>query len=708
VTAVNKEVDGPIYHLRGNVVVETSDMLLKADEVDYNSDTDDVVARGHVHFEHFARGEKIDCDRGNYNTQTQKGTFYNVTGTSTARVQSRPGLLTTQNPFYFHAEWVEREQTRYILHNGYLTDCLVPSPWWILRAPTFDVIPGDYAIAHRSWFYLRKIPLFYSPYFYKSLKKQPRRSGFLIPNFGSSSLRGTMVGGGYYWAINRSYDLTYRAQYFSNVGAAHHVDFRGKVNSGTDFDFILYGVNDHSSNPSIATGGVQFTLLGKSDLGHGWEARGELNYLSSFQFRQEFTESFHEAISAETHSVGFVSKHWSDFSLYFVAQRTQNFQTTTPHDDVVIRKLPEVQFIQREEQVKDWPIWFSLESSAGLERRTQPLFQTRQFVTRLEASPRVTTAFHWHGIELVPSFGIHEEYYDSSASGGRIAGDNLMRNARDVTVDLILPSLARVFDAPSWMGKQVKHVIEPRATYRYITGLNDFDRVIRFDETDLLTNTNEVEFSLTNRLFAKDKDGNVSDLFSWQLWYKRYFDPTFGGAVTSLNSPQRNVIGSTIDLSGYAFLTQPRHDSPIVSAFRYQSRVGVEWRTDYDLERHAIVNSGLTIDGRFSNTFISVGHNSVKTDPILAPSANQFRGLIGYGNDQRRGWNYAFQAFYDYRKGVLQYSQAQVTYNTDCCGFSVQYRRFAFGTRNENQFRIAFAVSNIGTFGTLKRQERIF
>jgi LPS-assembly protein len=314
-----------------------------------------------------------------------------------------------------------------------------------------------------------------------------------------------------------------------------------------------------------------------------------------------------------------------------------------------------------------------MESSAGFERRTQPLFQTRQFVARLDAAPRVTTAFHWHGIELVPSFGIRETFYDSSVnSSGQITGDNLLRSSRDVTVDLLLPSIERIFDAPSWMGEKVKHIIEPRATYRYVTGLQDFNQVIRFDETDLLTNTNEVEFSLTNRLMAKDKNGNVTDLFSWQLWYKRYFDPTFGGAVTNSTVPLRNVIGNTIDLSGYAFLDQPRHDSPIVSALRYQSRIGVEWRTDYDLERHAIVNSGLTVDGRFANYFISLGHNSVKTDPVLAPNANQFRALVGYGNDQRRGWNYGLQVFYDYRQGVLQYLQGQVTYNTDCCGFSVQ------------------------------------
>jgi LPS-assembly protein len=56
----------------------------------------------------------------------------------------------------------------------------------------------------------------------------------------------------------------------------------------------------------------------------------------------------------------------------------------------------------------------------------------------------------------------------------------------------------------------------------------------------------------------------------------------------------------------------------------------------------------------------------------------------------------------------LQYTTAQVTYNTDCCGLSVQFRRFNIGTRDESQFRVAFAISNIGTFGNLRRQDRTF
>jgi LPS-assembly protein len=447
------------------------------------------------------------------------------------------------------------------------------------------------------------------------------------------------------------------------------------------------------------------TFNGTSDLGKGWVARGEVNYLSSFAFRQTFTESFHEAIFSESNSVGFLAKHWSDYGFSLVAERKVNFQSAAPGDEIVLRKLPEVQFVTREHAVRNWPIWVSLDSSYGLERRNQPLFQTRQFVERVDFAPRVRSAFQWHDIHVAPSFGIRETGYDSSINAGRVTGDNLLRSSRDVTVDLMLPTLARVFAAPKWMGEKVKHVIEARATYRYVTGVDDFSKIIRFDETELVSNTNEVEFSLTNRLLAKDRNGTVSDLLSWQVWYKRYFDPTFGGAVIP---GTRNEVGSEADLTGYAFLDGYRRQSPVVSVLRVQSRVGLEWRADYDPVRQGFINSGATVDGRFKKLFLSVGHYDVKSDPVLAPSANQFRGLISYGNENRRGWSYGFSAYYDYLKSLLQYSQTQVTYNTDCCGFSVQYRRFAIGPRNENQFRVAFAVSNIGSFGTLKRQERLF
>jgi len=707
IRSVTQEANGPWRYLRGAALIETSTMQLKADEVDYNADTGDVLARGHVHFEDFDRGEKLDCDHAEYNIDDETGKFYAVSGSAAPRIQARPGLLTTTNPYYFEGKLAERLKDHYILHDGFLTDCLLPRPWWRLRSSAITVVPDDHATTRGAWFYLGKVRLFYTPYFYKSLKKEPRKSGLLIPDVGSSSIRGTVVGLGYYWAINRSYDLTYRAQYFSKAGLDHHLDFRGDVNSRTSFDFSVDGLKDQQPiQPSPS--GALLVLHAKSDLGDGWEARGELNYLTSFAFQQQFTESFNEAIFSETHSVGFVTKHWSDFGVNFVAQRNVDFQSITPGDEISIRKLPEAEFVERDHEwrLHGWPFWFSMDSSAGLDHRGQILFQTSGFVSRLDFAPHITTALRWAGIQLIPSFGVRETSYGSSAvSPGVFTGRDVLRNSRDFTADLILPSLEHIFDAPSWIGQKVKHVIEPRVTYTDVSGIGNFGQIIRFDETDILSNTNQVEFSLANRLLAKDKNGTVTDFLSWQVWYDRYFDPTFGGAIVP---GERNVIDSTIGLTGYAFLDGRRHSSPVVSALRVQSKVGVEWRADYDPIFHHIVNSSITVDGRIQQYFWSIGHNDLKADPVLAPSANQFRGTIGYGAATRRGWSYGFSAYYDYRMGAFQYTQTQITYNTDCCGLSVQYRRFDLGTRNENEFRLSFAVSNIGTFGNLKRQERIF
>ena len=64
---------------------------------------------------------------------------------------------------------------------------------------------------------------------------------------------------------------------------------------------------------------------------------------------------------------------------------------------------------------------------------------------------------------------------------------------------------------------------------------------------------------------------------------------------------------------------------------------------------------------------------------------------------------------FDREFNLLQYGAAQTSYNWDCCGLSFEYRRFSLGSvRNENQYRFAFTLANIGSFGNLKRQERLF
>jgi LPS-assembly protein len=728
-----------LYHLRGKAEIENASMIFRADEIDYDESTGDMEARGNVYFKHFERSEELWADRVEYNTEEETGKYFNVRGQGQPRIDARPGVLTSTSPFFFQGEWAERTGGRYILHNGFITNCKMPKPWWRLRGPKFDISPGDRAIARNSTFAVRRVPVFFTPFFYKSLEKVPRKSGFLTPNIGNSSRRGKMIGIGYFWAINRSYDVTYRVQDFTQRGFAHHVDLRGKPRAGTDFDAIFYGVQDRGLKLDDGTlrkeGGSSLYVVGKSDLGHGFTARGMINYITTFRFRQAFTESYNEVVNTEVHSVGFINKNWSSFTFNAVFARLENYQRQEVEirdaltgairlepDSVIIRKLPEVELNSRDRQI--WsrlPVWFSMQSSAGLLYRAQPVFfgdtlvdrfQTGHFMNRLNLAPHVTTAFRWKQFHLVPSFGIRETYYGEAQSiengAYKVVGTNLLRSARDMSVDLVFPTLQRIFDKKTRFGDKLKHVIEPRATWRYVTGVgDDYNRFIRFDETDLLSNTNEVELSVTNRFYSK-RGNAVTEILSWQLWQKRYFDPTFGGALLP---GRRNVVKSTIELTPYTFLSGPTNVSPVVSVLRaYPFRdLGIEWRADYNSTRGGISNSTLTADYRWRKAFVSMGHSSIQTDPVLTPSANQIRGFVGYGERSRRGWNAGFTTIYDLQKGSMEYATTEVAYNSDCCGLSLQFRRlYRGGAQYDNVWRVAFAIANIGTFGTLKKQEKMF
>ena len=71
--------------------LETIDKKLDADEADYDEDTGDAEVRGHVRYENFVDGTKIQCDHGKYNVNSETGLFFDVTGTSQPRIVSRPG-----------------------------------------------------------------------------------------------------------------------------------------------------------------------------------------------------------------------------------------------------------------------------------------------------------------------------------------------------------------------------------------------------------------------------------------------------------------------------------------------------------------------------------------------------------------------------------------------------------------------------------------
>ena len=771
--AATQTSDSEWKYLRGAAKLQTNEMVITADEIDFNSDTSWAYARGHVHMEHYASGDILNADHAEYNIRTEEGKFYAIKGTSPSKILTSPGVLTTTNPFYFEAQWADRIKNRYVLHHGFLTDCKIPKPWWVFRSPRFDVVPGDRAVARNAFLFVHHVPVLFLPYYYRPLGHSPRQSGFLTPNVGHSTIRGYMVGGGYYWAINRSYDADYVLQYFTLRGPAHTANFRGKPNSVTDFNFNFYAVQDkglpQQIGPPVKQGGQEFELTAKTAF-WGFTGKLDYNYLSSYLFRQAFANSYTSALSSEVSSVGYLQRHFDEdiYSLNFVFRGDTLYEAATPlgtlKNDVTTRKLPEAQFFGRDQPIdQSWPVWFSFAATAGLEQREEsdylagiyggasacpagakyvPLNSTAGqcvfslnsgAVPRVDLEPRVSTAFQFAGFTLTPSFTLGmtdygKDYatnstnyvpvgcgaYPTCAPGVSsynvsIQSQNLLRKDADFVLGLHLPPIERIFIPPPWLhlGEKLKHVIEVAATYEYVTGVQQFQRTIHFDESDILSDTNQLTIELTNRIYRKDKAGKVTEFINWHIAQARYLDPTFGGAVVA---GQRNEVLSVLELTPYTFLTGPRAYSPVESAITINpvTFFSLEYRTAYDPIQGHFIDHAVSGSFRKSKYAVTITDTAITSVPLLVPQANQLSFGLAYGTSTRKGWNLGGNVTYDLLIDKTLFEFVQATYNTDCCGFSFQLRRFDFGIRDESQYLFSFSLANLGTFGSMQKQDRIF
>lgn len=716
IRSLEQRSDGPLRVATGDVELRFKGVVLTADIVEYNEATGDLKAEGNIHYRTLDGDQDLRADKLAYNLRTELGTFYGARGRAASASQGGPRLLTTDNPFQFEAPLVIKAGEHYTIHDGTLTNCNPDSPWWTLSASRSELTPGGSATVRNGLLRLRGVPLLYLPYFRKSLKRMPRQSGFLTPTIGNSSRFGRIFGQAYYWAINRSYDATVGATLYTSRGLATNASLRGRPTKNSSFDAVFFDVRDRGreldDGGRLKQGGNSFDMRGQVTFGDGWRGVADLHYLSSLEFRQAFTQTYEEAVFSQIRSIGFVSKNFSTYSFNVSLLRNEHFQSVARDDNIVIRKLPAIEFNSRPKSFgpKSVPLWISFDSSLDLISRTQRSFQTRRFVQRGMFFPRVSSRLAFKGFTLTPTLGARAMAYGQRRTPDGLAGENLYRRTGEFSVDFALPALERIYRSPKWLGDRVKHVIEPRLRYRYTRGIEDFDSVIRFDAKDLIHNTNEAEISLTNRLYSKnDSTGRVREIASLEVWQRRYFEPEFGGAIVP---GYRNVLRSTLDFSSFAFLSEARNYSPIATSLNLSpaSRWTLRWRNDLDPLHNRILNTMADATVQVNRKIYAMaGHRAVRVPRELTPASNQLLMGVRYGDYNRRGWNATLHNVYDYRQGVFLYAVSQLTYNTDCCGFSVELRRLSIGnTRSDNQIRISLAIANVGSFGTLRPAERMF
>jgi LPS-assembly protein len=710
---------GNLFIADDNVDIHYAGQRLRADHIEYNDDTTEAFARGHVQYDF--ENQHLEAEEAHYNVGTGRGTFLNARGTVKIERKPNPTILVTDNPLYFEARLVERfGNDLYIIHHAWITVCDPRHPKWQFFAPRARVRLGKTMALVNANFRLFRVPLIWMPYGTAPAGSKIRQSGMLVPVAGNSTSKGFVFGDAFYWAPLNWMDTTLGAELLSRRGSAERGQFRATPWENTSIRYNYFGVIDREHQ-----GGHEQHLVVQSLLPRNWRFVADVNELSSLTFRLAFSDTYGDAINSDIRSSTFLTRNFSGFSFNVASLSDRSFLNTNPQMSVTLRNAPQARFGSVDQQ--PWerlPVYFGFDAFAGALKRDDVGFTpsatilpiaTGDFVPRMEFAPRVTVPFHfgpWLSARTTAAF--RTTYYGASLTpSGAVSTQSITRNDGEFTLDLRLPTLERVFEPISSNKikprKRYKHTIEPHITYRNITGIDNFFQFIRFDADATRTDTNEVEYGVTQRFWTKSGDDQPQELVSWRLVQKHYFDPTFGGAIVN---GQRNVFEPLDSISPFAFALGPRNSSPIVSDIRITpgGLFDTEQLLEYDPQLSKITAIGTLVKVKpYREFFATIAHFRLQDSPILQPLSNQVRVLTGYGSETRRGFNVTTGISYDFTNSALQDQLVQVSYNGKCCGIALEYRRIELGqVRTDNQFRVAFIVANIGTFGNLRHQEKIF
>lgn len=709
---------GNIAYADGHVDLHYKDVRMRADHVEYNDDTGEVVARGNIILDRL--DQHVEAADANYNLNTGRGTFHHVNATLGVQRRPNPTLLVSPNPLHFEADEAERlDEETYKVHRGWITVCRPDRPTWKFYAPEATVHLEKNVQLRNADFRLLYVPIVYLPYATLPASRG-RQSGFMIPDAGSSTAKGFFFGDSYYWAPTDWMDAMVGATFLSKRGWSQRGDIRMRPWENAKLDISYYGVIDRGlPEPGgiEKQGGHEAHLGFDAFLPDGWRTVVDLNQLTSLTFRLAFAETFSQAVNSEVRNTTFATKNFSGFSFDVAAGSYKNFFSSSPETYISLRSAPEVRFSSVDQApFKHIPIYFSFDSFAGAVHRIDTVtgFETPSFVERSEIAPSVTIPLHWGPwLGVTPTFTLRSTSYGGQVGPtGQYLGQSFIRTTEEFSLDVRPPSLERIWESH---GYKWKHTIEPEIVYSYVNGVNDFGRFIRFDDDETLTDTNEIEYGIRQRLFRRSGDSGGDELISWDLKEKYFFDPTFGGALLP---GQRNVFQALDSLTPFAFADEARRFSPIISDLRIMpgGHYDVQFRIDFDPARGQMTAIGTLLKLKpYKETFIQLADFSTQNLPGSQPTTtfrartDQARALVGYGDMNRPGWNTAVGFSYDLAEHAFQNQVAQITYNGSCCGLGFEYRRLSLGTvRTENQYRVVLLIANLGSAGNLRRQEKVF
>jgi LPS-assembly protein len=702
------------YVLQRNVQVECNDIQLYADHAEVFRDADRILASGNVLF--ISGTSRISAERMEFNTRTKTGTFHVASGI--ANLENRGverSLFGTQEPdAYFWGDTIQKIGPKtYRITRGGFTTCVQPTPRWEMAAGTVTLTLEKRAVMTNMLLKVKDVPVFYLPAMYYPINKEDRATGFLIPIYGASDIKGQTLSNAFFWAVNRSQDATLYHSFFSKTGQSFGGEYRYVQGAGSSGNVQTTVVREHESMTYVESDGTQtvvpgidsFTVTGTvmQQLPANLRLTGNANYFSSLIAQQRYQQEIYRATN-RTRLFGVnVAGNWGANSLSGTVDRNETFTNDT--QSTVSGSLPRINYTRSEKRIAGAPLYFGATSEYVELIRTgrTPAGEIPLGLKRFDLVPTLRFPFtRLQYLTFNSSMRYHETFWSESlaADGRTRLPEGIRRRYFDLATSITGPVFTRIFNTPgSSYAQKFKHVIEPTLTISRKTNFDNGNRIVKLEGTDYVVGGHtDYTYALTNRLYAKkDSSREILNVSVHQTYY------------TDENA-------ATVDFNYQSThgLLPPSNFSPIAMQVRVSPTAVTDatLRMEYDTRANsmrtisanggvvvgwALVNAGWSVSKsipqRIDEKAITVSHYLNPTVVIRKPG-NAFGG------------SYSFN--YDMLNTDFLNQSIVAHYNTQCCGIAIEYQRFNFGTRQgqagvpkDRRFNLSFTLAGIGTFSDL-------
>jgi LPS-assembly protein len=706
------------------VKIECDDVQLFANNIEVYRGDGRFVATGDVVF--VSGVNRISAERLDFNTKTKTGTFYKATGTTVIRDKSQPGPYGAQEPnAYFWGEELHKlGPSKYRIVKGGFTACVQPTPRWEIASGNITLVTDDYALLRNSVFKVKGVPLLYLPIFYYPMEEDDRSTGFIMPIYGTDTIKGQSLSVPFFWAIGRSHDATFTYDFYSKAGRAVTSEYRYVLSPGSSGNATFNLMNEREVTTETA-GGDQVPRPGRRSynivgslvqaLPNGFRAQANANYFTSLETQQLYQQDVYQATTRSRNFDGALSGNWKELMISARADRRDYFDSANTLTQT--GSLPRITISRGERPLGKAPIYFGATGEyVNIVRNTvaDDVEVDSLGLSRFDVNPTVRAPFtRWQFLTINSAVSWRGTYWTESfdpAANQRLE-TGIGRNYFDFQSRITGPVFNRIFNTPGGgFAEKYKHVVEPTLTIQRTTAIENGNQIVRLESGDyVIGGVTRFIYGLSNRLYAKKTvSREIASVTVSQTYYTQpqasQFDPNYQSSFDPDNKP-----------TNFSAINVTTRVNPT-------ERVSAEFKTEWDPTVRTFRTfsaSGSLRKGEWLQVYGSWSRRRFLPDlPGFDNPAFATHAVTGAttlrSRTNRVGGSYSFD--YDFQRSFFLQQRVQGYYNAQCCGVIMEYQTMNFQgvsgilVPQIRRFNVSFTLAGIGTFsnflGALAGQQR--